>query len=262
MHPVLFHFGPLTLHTYGVFVASAFFLAIALSLRQARREGLDQNQMLDLAFYITLSAIIGARLLFIIVEYRYFLEKPIRIFKIWEGGLVFYGGLILAVTVGIFYMKKHKMPVLKVGDIVAPSLAIAQAVGRLGCLSAGCCYGKVTSAPWGIVFTDPDSLVPLDKLGLTLHPTQLYDSFAGLILFLILYAMGRKKRFDGQVLVMYGILYPVLRFSVEIFRGDSRGALLGGMISTSQFISLIVFAVAVIFYIKLRNRSTASPRQV
>ncbi|PIS38170.1 MAG: prolipoprotein diacylglyceryl transferase [Nitrospirae bacterium CG08_land_8_20_14_0_20_52_24] len=261
MHPVLFHFGPVTLHTYGVFVASAFFLAIALSLRQARREGLDPNQMLDLAFYVTLAAIIGARLLFIVVEYRYFLEKPIRIFKIWEGGLVFYGGLILSVTVGIYYMKKHKMPVLKVGDIVVPSLALAQAVGRLGCLSAGCCYGKETSAPWGMVFSDPDSLVPLEKLGLRLHPTQLYSSMGDLILFLILYAIARRKRFDGQALVMYGILYPVVRFSVEIFRGDLRGAVLGGMMSTSQFISLIVFAVAVIFYIKLRNRSISSQGQ-
>ena len=180
---------------------------------------------------------------------------------IWEGGLVFYGGLILSVTAGIYYMKKHKMPVLKVGDIVAPSLAIAQAVGRLGCLSAGCCYGKETSAPWGIVFSDPDSLVPLEKLGLRLYPTQLYSSIGDLILFLILYTMGRRKRFDGQVLVMYGILYPIVRFSVELFRGDPRGGVLGGMMSTSQFISLIVFVVAVIFYIKLQNRSTSSPGQ-
>ncbi len=256
MHPVLFRLGPFTLHTYGVFVASAFFLAIALALREARRQGLDPNKMLDLAFYVTLSAIIGARLLFIIVEYPYFLEDPIRIFKIWEGGLVFYGGLILAVIVSILYMKKHEMPVLKVGDIVAPSMAIAQAVGRFGCLSSGCCYGKETALPWGIVFTDPNSLVPLEKLGLTLHPTQLYSSLSSLVLCGFLFTMLKKKRFDGQVLTMYGILYPLLRSFIEFFRGDPRGAILGGMISTSQVVSAGVFILSTYMYFKIRSQNS------
>jgi phosphatidylglycerol:prolipoprotein diacylglycerol transferase len=254
MHPVLFHIGPFTLHTYGVFVASAFFLAIAMSLKQARQQGLDPDKMLDLAFYVTLSAIIGARLLFIIVEYQYFLEDPIRIFKIWEGGLVFYGGLIMAVIVSILYMKKYDMPVLKVGDIVAPSMAIAQAVGRLGCLSAGCCYGKETALPWGIVFTDPNSLVPLGKLGLTLHPTQLYSSFGGLVLCGVLFALLKRKRFDGQVLAMYGILYPLLRSFIEFFRGDPRGAIIGGMVSTSQAVSVGIFFLSVFLYFKIKPK--------
>jgi phosphatidylglycerol:prolipoprotein diacylglycerol transferase len=255
MHPVLFRIGPLTLHTYGVFVASAFFLAITLALHQAKAQGLDQERMLDLAFYVTLSAILGARILFIIVEYPYFLEHPLRIFKIWEGGLVFYGGLILAVVVAVLYMRKHGLPVLKVGDIVAPSLAIAQAVGRLGCLSAGCCYGKETSLPWGIVFRDPNSLVPLDKLGIPLQPTQLYSSISNLLLFLLLFRMSKRKRFDGQVLLMYGILYPILRSIIEFYRGDPRGAIIGGMVSTSQIISLGVFAVSLWLYYKFRKKS-------
>ncbi len=252
MHPVLINLGPFTLHTYGVFVAAAFFVAILWSLRRARQEGIDPERMLDLAFYVTLSAIIGARILFIIVEYRYFLEHPLRIFKIWEGGLVFYGGLLLAVVTAIAYLRKHAMPVLKVGDIIAPALALAQAVGRFGCLSAGCCYGKETSVPWGIVFTDPGSLVPLEKLSLTLHPTQLYSSFGNLMLFLILYGMGRRKRFDGQVMLFYGILYPLLRSAIEFFRGDPRGALMGGMISTSQAISVAVCVVSVYYYLRVR----------
>jgi phosphatidylglycerol:prolipoprotein diacylglycerol transferase len=252
MHPVLINLGPFTLHTYGVFVAAAFFVAILWSLRQARQEGIDPERMLDLAFYVTLSAIIGARVLFIIVEYRYFMENPLRIFKIWEGGLVFYGGLILAVVTAIAYLRKHAMPVLKVGDIIAPALALAQAVGRFGCLSAGCCYGKETGVPWGIVFTDPGSLVPLEKLSLTLHPTQLYSSFGNLLLFLILYGMGRRKRFDGQVMLLYGILYPLLRSAIEFFRGDPRGALMGGMISTSQAISAAVCVVSVYYYLRVR----------
>ncbi len=255
MHPVLFSLGPFTLHTYGLFVASAFFAAIFLSLHGARKEGLDPDRMLDLAFYVTLSAILGARLLFVIVEYPYFLENPIRIFKIWEGGLVFYGGLILAVVVGILYMRRHNMPVMTVGDIVAPALALAQSVGRMGCVSAGCCYGKPTDLPWGIVFTDPTSLVPLEKLGIALHPTQLYSSAGNLGLFLFLLLMNRRKKFTGQILLLYGICYPLLRSFIELFRGDPRGSLLGGMISTSQFISGIVFLIALIFYVRLRKKS-------
>jgi phosphatidylglycerol:prolipoprotein diacylglycerol transferase len=251
MHPVLFKVGPFTLHTYGIFVAAAFFLAIFLSLHLANREGLDAERMLDLAFYITLSAIVGARLLFVIVEYPYFLENPLRIFKIWEGGLVFFGGLILAVIVAILYMKKQGMPVLKVGDIVAPAMVLAQSVGRFGCLSAGCCYGKQTDVPWGIVFSNPDSLVPAERLGLTLHPTQLYSSLANLTLFLFLFILYKKKRFDGQVLLMYGILYPVVRSVLEFFRGDPRGSLLGGVISTSQAISAVIFVIALTLYFRI-----------
>ncbi|MDX1763275.1 MAG: prolipoprotein diacylglyceryl transferase [bacterium] len=253
MHPVLFKVGPFTLHTYGVFVAAAFFLAIFLSLRLARKEGMNDEQMLDLAFYITLSAIIGARILFVIVEYPYFLENPLRIFKIWEGGLVFFGGLILAVIVAVVYMKRHGMPVLKVGDCVAPSMILAQSVGRFGCLSAGCCYGRVTKAPWGIVFTDPNSLVATERLGLPLHPTQLYSSGANLLLFLFLMLLYRKKRFDGQVLLAYGMLYPIVRSVVEFFRGDPRGAMLGGQISTSQGISAVILVISAILYIKIRR---------
>lgn len=258
MHPVLFRIGPFTLHTYGVFVASAVFLAIALVLRQARTQGLDQERMLDLAFYVTLSAILGARILFVIVEYPYFLENPLRVFKIWEGGLVFYGGLILAVVVAVLYMRRHDLPVLKVGDIVAPSLAIAQAVGRLGCLSAGCCYGRETKVAWGIVFTDPNSLVPLEKLGLTLHFTQIYSSIGNLFLFLLLFWMNKKKRFDGQVLLMYGMLYPLLRSWIEFYRGDPRGAILGGNVSTSQVISVGVFVLAFFLYCRFGKKSLGS----
>ncbi len=258
MHPELIKLGPFTLHTYGVFVAAAFFVAILWSLRRAKQEGIDPERMLDLAFYVTLSAIIGARILFIIVEYRYFLEHPLRIFKIWEGGLVFYGGLILAVVTAIAYLRKHAMPVLKVGDIIAPALALAQVVGRFGCLSAGCCYGKETSVPWGIVFTDPGSLVSPEKLGLTLHPTQLYSSFGNFLLFLVLYGVGRRQRFDGQVMLLYGILYPLLRAAIEIFRGDPRGALLGGMLSTSQAISVAVCVLSVYYYLRVRSASVRS----
>ncbi len=254
MHPVLFRIGPFTLHTYGVFVASAFFLALALTLRQARKVGIHPDRMLDLAFYVTLSAILGARLLFILVEYRYFIAHPLRVFAIWEGGLVFYGGFLLAVLTALFYMKRHDMPILIVGDIVAPALALAQSVGRFGCLSAGCCYGKPTTLPWGIVFNRVDSLVPVEKLGIPLHPTQLYSSAANLLLFLILLFRSRRKRFDGQLLLLYGILYPLFRSGIEFFRGDPRGSLFHGLISTSQFISGIVFLVSLSFYFKMRKR--------
>ena len=254
MHPVLFRIGPFTLHTYGVFVAAAFFLSIGLAMREARRRGLDPDRMLDLAFWVTLSAIVGARLLFIVVEYRYFLEHPLRVFKIWEGGLVFYGGFLLATAAALVFTRRYGLDPLEVGDVVAPALAAGQAVGRLGCLSAGCCYGKPTQVPWGITFTDPNSLVPLQRLGVPLHPTQLYSSLGNLVLFLVLWAVLRRRAFRGQVLCLYGILYPLFRSTVEFFRGDPRGSILGGTVSTSQAVSAAVLVVSAVAYLRLRRR--------
>ncbi|OGW06363.1 MAG: prolipoprotein diacylglyceryl transferase, partial [Nitrospinae bacterium RIFCSPLOWO2_01_FULL_39_10] len=183
MHPILFKIGPITIYTYGVLIATAFFLGLALAARQARVEGEDPQKIMDLSFYILISAIVGSRLLYIVVEYKEYISNPLRIFKVWEGGLVFYGGFIMAMAVVIIYIRKHEMNLWKVGDILAPSVAIGQGVGRLGCFFAGCCYGRETDVPWAFIFKDPNTLAPMD---VHLHPTQLYDSANGFIIFVIL----------------------------------------------------------------------------
>lgn len=250
MYPVLIQFGFFKIFTYGLFVASGFFVAILLASNQARKEGVDQQQILDLCFYILVSSIVGARVLYVIVEYKYFMDRPLDILKFWNGGLVFYGGLIGAVSVSIYYLKKNNLPLWKVADIMAPSVAIGQSIGRWGCFFAGCCYGVRTDVPWAIVFTDPRSLAPLN---VPLHPTQIYDSLNTLLIYLFLVWLRKRKSFNGQVFWVYGILYSIGRFIVEIYRGDDRGYAVSGILSTSQFIGIFTLALSVYMLFRLRS---------
>ncbi len=250
MHPILFKIGPITIYTYGVLIATAFFLGLALAARQASVEGEDPQKIMDLSFYILISAIVGSRLLYIVVEYKEYISNPLRIFKVWEGGLVFYGGFIMAMAVVIIYVRRHEMNLWKVGDILAPSVAIGQGVGRLGCFFAGCCYGRETDVPWAVIFKDPNTLAPMD---VHLHPTQLYDSANGFIIFTALIILRKFKKFDGQLFWTYTLLYAVGRFIVEIFRGDERGFVIESFLSTSQFIAIPLFIVSLAMLIKLKG---------
>jgi len=253
MHPILVEFGFIKIFTYGLLVATGFFVAILLAGRQGKKEGLDQQKIMDLAFYVLVAALVGGRLLYIVVEYRYFLDNPMEVLKFWKGGLVFYGGFIGAFSVGFWYVRKHQLPVWKVGDIVAPSIAIGQAIGRWGCFFAGCCYGVRTDVPWAITFSDPKSLAPLD---IPLHPTQIYLSLNALVIYGILVWLRKRKKFEGQVFWTYGILYSIGRFIIEYYRGDDRGYAVESMLSTSQFIGIFILLLSVFMWFRLR-RSTA-----
>ncbi|OGP65408.1 MAG: prolipoprotein diacylglyceryl transferase [Deltaproteobacteria bacterium RBG_16_42_7] len=244
MCPIFFKIGPITLHTYGVLVALGFIVGIAFAVYFGKKEGITKEKILDIGFYTILAAIIGSRLFFVFIEYKYFLENPLDIFKVWEGGLVFYGGALLVIPVMIFYFKKYSLPLWKTLDVFAPSLAIGHAIGRLGCFSAGCCYGRPTDLPWGITFTDPHSLA---ITGIPLHPTQLYESLAEFGNFIILLVLRKHKRFDGQLVWTYVLIYSIARFIIEFFRGDkARGFIFNGF-SIAQAISLGIFLVAIIF---------------
>jgi len=250
MHPILVEFGFIKIFTYGLLVATGFFVAILLAGRQGKKEGLDQQKIMDLAFYVLVAALVGGRLLYIIVEYRYFLDNPLEVLKFWKGGLVFYGGFIGAFSVGFWYVRKHQLPVWKVGDIVAPSIAIGQAIGRWGCFFAGCCYGVRTDVPWAITFSDPKSLAPLD---IPLHPTQIYLSLNALVIYGILVWLRKRKKFEGQVFWTYGILYSIGRFIIEYYRGDDRGFAVQSVLSTSQFIGIFILLLSVFMWFRLRR---------
>ncbi len=249
MHPILFRIGPLTIHTYGVLVATGFFLGLGLAMKTAGREGIGKEQILDLGFFILIAALVGSRLLFVITEWRYYLKNPIGILKLWEGGLVFYGGLLLAIPVAIFYIRRHSLPLWKTADIFAPAIAIGHSIGRLGCFAAGCCYGKPTDLPWAVTFSNPECLTPK---GVPLHPTQLYESIGEFAIFIVLMITRRAKSFDGQLFWLYVMLYAPLRFLVEFFRGDDIRGFIYGRISVSQGISAIVFPIAVFVFLMLR----------
>lgn len=253
MHPILIKIGPLTIHTYGVMIAAGFILGLALALRQARRQLIPAEKIIDLGFYMLLAAIVGSRLFFVIVNAGYYLKRPLDIFKIWEGGLVFYGGVIFAIPTAIWFIRKKALDLWDTADIFAPSLAIAHAIGRLGCLSSGCCYGReVHDLPWAITFSDPECLAPT---GIPMHPTQLYESAGELINFLILIALRKYKSFKGRLFWTYLLNYSVVRFTVEFFRGDEARGFLIGNISVSQGISILLFLGAVTGLIILRKKA-------
>lgn len=252
MYPILLRIGPLTLHSYGVLVATGFIVGIMLAVNQAKKQGISRGKILDLAFYILIAAIVGSRLLFVLMEYKYYIKNPLNIIKLWEGGLVFFGGLLLTIPVVIIYAKKNLLPIWRVADIFAPSIAIGHAIGRLGCFSAGCCHGKPTDLPWGVTFTDPNSLA---IKGVPLHPTQLYEALAELGIFIFLISWQRHKRFEGQLFWLYLLLYSVTRFIIEFFRGDEiRGFIYNGF-STAQGISVVLFLIAIIFIISYRRKN-------
>jgi phosphatidylglycerol:prolipoprotein diacylglycerol transferase len=256
MHPILFSLGPLTVHTYGVLVAAGFLIGIAFAVRQAKKEGIPSDKIIDLGFYIILAAIIGSRLLFILVNAGHYIANPLDIFKLWEGGLVFYGGILFAVPAGIWYVSKNRLGLWNIADIFAPSIAIGHAFGRLGCFAAGCCYGKAAaSLPWCVIFTDPNCLAPTN---VALHPTQLYESAGEFINFLILVSFRKYKTFNGQVFMSYLLLYSVLRFTVEFFRGDVERGFIFQNLSVSQGISIAMFLTGVIGLSVLKWRERTS----
>ena len=261
MFPRLIQIGSFYLPTYGVILAIAYLVGIWLLRRKARDEGLPEQKIFDFSLYVLAAAILGAKALLVIVEWRHYVENPRSLVEVLRSGGVFYGGLIAATTVGIWYMKKHRLPAWKIADMGAPSIALGEAIGRWGCFAAGCCYGKPTDGPLGVRFTDPFAHDAVGTpLGVPLHPTQIYLSVNAFLIFLILQWAYRRRTFDGEVFWLYILLYAITRGLIENFRGDSvRGFLIPGVLSTSQFIGLIAVAAAVgmLVFLSRRRRTEA-----
>ena len=293
MFPILFRvpipgIGPITIHTYGVLLVIAFLLAIFVARKLAKREGIDPDHVMDLGVYIILGGLLGAKILLLVVDWSFYSRQYSNLFEegggaigrtlseyvgafgtglgtvaqmafsLLQAGGVFYGGMIAGVLVGVWYMRRHMLPVQKVADIAAPSVALGHAVGRLGCFAAGCCYGIPTDLPFGVTFTDTYSgtLVGV-PLNIPLHPTQLYSSLGNLLLFGGLLWFYRRKSFDGQVFWVYVLAYAGFRFLVEFWRGDPRGAIFADTLSTSQFIAIILATAALGMLARLRAGQVA-----
>lgn len=253
MHPVLFEFKNIVIHTYGFFIAMGFLAAIFISKREARLAGEDPDKIADFIFWILVAAIVGSRIFYVIVYWKDFYPgRLVDMFKLWEGGLVFYGGFLGAVAVSVVYVKVTGLKFWKSSDILAPAIPFGHFLGRLGCFSAGCCHGRECSLPWAVTFTNSESLAPLD---VPLHPTQLYSSLSNLLIFVFIINYKRYKRFDGQVFWTYVIIYAIARSILETFRGDFRGAQILGVFSTSQFVALVLSLVAMGMMAYLYKRS-------
>ena len=254
MYPDILTIGNFTIHTYGVCIALGALLGIILITHEARKESYDQQQILDLAFYLLVAAVIGSRIFYVALNLPYYLRHPLEMLMIWRGGLVFYGGFIFAFATCFLYLKKHRLPFLKTCDLLVPGLVIGEAIGRIGCFFAGCCYGKPTELPWAVTFTHPHSLA---KLGVPLHPTQLYSSFKALLVFLILITFRRYKKAEGQLIFLYVVLYAVGRLVIEPLRGDDRGLLILGFITLTQAVALVLIPIAIFMLFYLGKKRTS-----
>ena len=258
MHPKLLELGPVTVYTYGVLLAVAYLAGLQLATARARARGLEPTRILDLGIVVIVAAIVGARLLLLALDFDFYWNQPAELFSLARSGGVFYGGLIAAVLVSFWYVRRQKMPLWLTCDVFAPGIALGHAIGRVGCLFAGCCYGRPTTLPWGIQFSDPFAASYVGTpLGVHLHPTQLYEAGAELLILAVLLVTERRGRpYAGRTFWIYGLLYGFSRFAVEFFRGDERGSLLG--VSTSQVISLVLVPMSVIMLVRLARRPAAA----
>ena len=234
--------GPLTLHTYGVLLALAFVAGLWAAGWQARKAGLDAATVADMAVYVLIAGLVGAKVLLLAVEWGHYSRNPRELFSLVQSGGVFYGGLLGALPVAWWYARRHSLSGWQTADVLAPAVAIGQSVGRIGCLAAGCCYGRAAEVPWAISFHDEyANRIVGTPLNMPLHPTQIYESLACLLIFGILIAVAARKKFHGEVALAYVVLYAAARFVIEFFRGDVvRGAILDGALSTSQFIAILM----------------------
>lgn len=252
MYPILFSLGPLTLHTYGLMVALGFLAALKVARVQFTHFSLPVEHLDRLVLYLMIFGLLGARLLYFGVDnFGELQSNPLSFFRIWEGGLVFYGGVIADLVVVAIFARRHHLPFLSLTDVFAAPLLLGHAIGRLGCFAAGCCYGKETAYFWGVTFTHPASLAPRF---VPLHPTQIYEFFGNMVLFLLAYSLGRRRLEKGMLTAFYAVSYGLFRIAVEFLRGDERGLFYFGA-SPSQVVAvaLIVMGMGVFIYAKKNN---------
>jgi phosphatidylglycerol:prolipoprotein diacylglycerol transferase len=263
MHPILFEIGGFPVYTYGLLLAAAYLLGLQFALVRARSRGLDPNRVMDLGIWIIVSALVGAKLMLVVVERDKFGWSWTELVNLFRSAGVFYGGLIAAVGVAFWYLWRHKMPIWTVTDVFAPGIALGHAIGRMGCLFAGCCFGRPTTMPWGITFTSEFAAQNVGTtLGIPLHPTQLYEAGAELlILGFLLFMEKRGRPYPGRTFWSYMLLYGISRFIIEFYRGDSRGTIdfLWMALSTSQFVSVLIVPVSVVMLFLLARRPEPIP---
>ncbi len=254
MHPILFHIGRFGLPTYGFLAATALLIGLSLNVRSARRIGIDPEHAWNLGILVVVAGIIGAKVLYIVNDWSNYSKHPGEIFSLatLQAGGVFSGGLLGALLAGAWYMRRYNMPLLATCDAFAPGLALGHAIGRLGCFSAGCCYGKETHAFWGVTFTNElahfNAGTPLN---VPLQPTQLIEAVVELLNFFFLYWLLRRRKFDGQVFGSYMVIYGVARYFIEFLRGDpGRGEIFGGLMTGTQLIAIMLVIGGFVLWIR------------
>ena len=262
MLPYLVEIFGVRVPTYGILVAVAFLVALSITARLARRAGIDHEKVLNLGIYCAMAGILGAKVAMLLADFDYYRSDPSLIFSLatLQAAGIFYGGLIAALLVAYFYLRRHGLPVLGTADLFAPGIAIGHAIGRLGCFAAGCCWGKECHLPWAVTFTRPEASdltgVPLNT---PLHPTQLYEALAEIAIFTFLYRRIARPHQPGSIIGLYLVLYSMVRFAVDFLRRQDQGNPFGGPFTTAQWISLALIALAAIVWMRARSAPAATP---
>ncbi|MGI6680582.1 MAG: prolipoprotein diacylglyceryl transferase [Bdellovibrionota bacterium] len=253
MHPLLLSIGPINIYSYGVMIFIAFVVSLSVAKKLASKNGISPKQYEDIAIWGLLVGLLGAKLLYLITRLDEIFLNPSVLKYYITSGFVFYGALLTIIPFLIYVGKKYKFSVLKYLDIFMVVLPLGHSIGRIGCFLAGCCHGKPTNMPWGVkLYSD---IVEPSLKSVSIHPVQLYESFSLFILFIILYKLYQKRDFDGKILSLYFILYGIIRFIMEEFRGDGiRGFVIENVISTSQFISIIMLVSGIFCFYYFKNK--------
>jgi phosphatidylglycerol:prolipoprotein diacylglycerol transferase len=264
MYPRLLQLDFFTLHSYGLLVALAFLAGLQVASKLAKRVGLDPEAVSSVGIYAAMAGIVGAKLFLVLNDFGYYRANPGQIFSLatLQAGGVFYGGFLVALAVAIWRMRHYGLAPLPVADIFAPAAALGHAIGRIGCFLAGCCWGKPTSVPWAVTFTDPAArdLVGV-PLNVPLHPTQLYEAVALAVIFVILWRQFGRSHRPGAILGLYLVLYSSFRFGVEFLRDPSERAFpFGWVLSSTQWMAVGLVAVGV--YLLAGRRKVPYPRGV
>jgi len=255
VHPIAFQFGALTIHWYGVMVALAFLAGLWTASRRGLPAGFTPEKILDLGPWLIVGALLGARIFYVVAYWREsFAAQPLtEILMIQHGGLVYYGGLVGASIACIYYARRKHLPLWKLADVLAPSIALGSVFGRIGCLFNGCCYGRECADPWAIHFPIGHDTYPAG-----VHPTEIYDALLNLVLYLALAWLFRRKKFDGQIFALYLVGYAVTRSFVECFRGDYAAAHLHSGLTPAHHVSIAIFAAGTVLYVFQKRQAARS----
>lgn len=254
MHPIFLQYGSFEIRWYGIMIGLAFLVGTWVGVKEAKRKGYDPELIYDLLFYVMIAGILGARLYYVVASNpSYFIEHPSQILAIWRGGLSLHGGLIGGLLAGIVFCKKRGLSFFRFSDLLTPSIILGQAVGRGACTLNGCSFGKPSDLPWAITFTNPQAQAPHN---IPLHPTQFYEMGTDLLIFLVLWTLRKRMRFEGQLFLVWAITYAVARFILEFFRGDSL--LIGRLIPVPQVFSVALLIVAISLYLWRKSQSEPS----
>lgn len=247
MHRIIFQLGPVTLYSYGLLIAFGFILATLLILRDSSRVGISRDDIFDCLISILVGGLIGGRLLFVLINHEFYLRDPIRIFFLNEGGMAIQGSLFAGALAGVIACRIKKIPFWRGSDLIAPYIALGQAIGRIGCFFNGCCYGVIYNGPFSVTF-------PAEAVSRV--PVQLYSSAVLLIIYFFLILARRNKPFDGYIFSLYLMAYGVFRFLMDFLRDDNPVLFL--QMRLSQMISLAVFALGAIMYFALAHYNRKS----